>query len=75
MREAQIMTELQHENILSIFGYSYIPSESNETGYADDRFITYALVYPMYRRGCLQDYLMASDVMEESKVKIVSSFA
>ncbi|KLO08627.1 kinase-like protein [Schizopora paradoxa] len=75
VREAQIMSKLQHKNILSIFGYACLPSSSNANNRSDTRYITYALVYPMYRMGSLENYLAASGVGEERKVKILLDVA
>ncbi len=66
VREAQIMSELRHDNVLSIFGYGRLPSYKND-------YANYALVYPAFKTGCLSNYWGNNVLMEYSKVQIVSS--
>ncbi len=68
VREAQIMSELRHDNVLPVFGYGRLPSDKID-------YVNYALVYPAFKTGCLSNYWKNNVLSEHSKVKIVSSLS
>lgn len=66
------MSELRHDNVLRVFGYTRLPPNQN---HHDDRRLPFALVYPVHENGSLQDYLFNRPLLaEDERVKIVSFF-
>lgn len=61
------MSELQHDNILRVFGYAELPPQMQQNGGTGDMLCPIALVYPVYQLGNLQDYLRGSMTVTESE--------
>jgi len=75
VREAQIMSELRHTNVLSVFGYAQLPTQSHDESNTNVHLITYALVYPIYRNGSLRKKYRKFSLSEYVNAKILLDVA